>query len=101
MVWPAWANAPSISPATEESSPENTSCGARPGVAASTDPVRHIVRQRPGRRQAAASRYALPSERWLAPSQVDAEPRMVREQRDELLADHPGRAKNADFELWA
>ena len=51
-----------------------------------------------GSRHAAASRYALPADRSLAPSHVDLEPRMVREQRDELLADHPGRAENPDFD---
>ena len=52
--------------------------------------------KRPGSRHAAASRYALPSDRWLAPEPLDPEPRVIREQGDELLADHAGRAKDTD-----
>ena len=35
-MWPAAANAPSMSPATEASRPENTTLGPRPGTQAST-----------------------------------------------------------------
>ena len=35
-MWPAAANAPSISPATDASSPENTTFGPLPGTHAST-----------------------------------------------------------------
>ena len=102
-MWPACAKAPSISPATDESRPENTSFGARPGVAASTCQPRDIVRQRGGETPGArvAIRLALRSLAGAEPG--DLEPRMVREQRDELLADHAGRAENADFDLltWA
>src|SRR6266852_5934576 len=92
MTWPACAKAPSISPATEESRPENTSFGARPGVAASTPSVATSSGRRAGRRHAVASRYAFPAE------PRDLEPWMVREQRDELLADHAGRAEDSNFD---
>src|SRR5262245_45787150 len=67
-MWPAWANAASISPATEESRPEKTSLGARPGVAASTSMRATASARGDASRHAAASRYAFPSDRWLAPS---------------------------------
>ncbi len=53
---PAAAKAPSTSPATDASSPENTICGARPGTHAST--VRPAASAGIGvaRRQGAASR---------------------------------------------
>ena len=35
-MWPAAAKAPSMSPATDASSPENTTLGPRPGTHAST-----------------------------------------------------------------
>src|SRR6185295_6895790 len=70
MTWPAWAKAPSISPATDESRPEKTSFGARPGVASSTFRRATESPSGLGSRHAAASRYAFPADRSLAPSQV-------------------------------
>ena len=70
--------------------------GARPDAAAST--VRRATSsgrrrgQPPGGR--VAVRLALRSLAGAEPR--DAEPRVVREEGDELLADHAGRAKNAD-----
>src|SRR5229473_2371652 len=62
---PACANAPSISPATDGSSPENTSAGARPGEAPSTVLRAISSLSGTGSRHADASRYDLPSDRWL------------------------------------
>ena len=99
MTWPACAKAPSISPATDESRPENTSFGALPGRCRFDRQPRDVVGQRDSAAATRrASRKALPADRSLAPSHVDLEPRMLREQRDELLADHAGRAENPDFD---
>ena len=99
MRCPASAKAPSISPATDESSPENTSFGARPGAACST--VSFATSSGSRRRQTPRGRVAIGlALRALAGAEPrDLEPRMRREQRDELLADHAGRAEDADFNL--
>ena len=76
--------------------PENISFGALPGVAASTIVLRDVVGQAIGQPPGGgvAERLAL---RALAGAEpLHLEPRMVREKRDELLADHAGRAENAD-----
>jgi hypothetical protein len=57
--------------------------------------VGHRRREPPRRRV----RVRLPSERSLAASQREREPRVIRESRDELLADHAGRAEDADVDL--
>ena len=56
-----------MSPATDESSPEKTSLGAVPGLAASTTRSATSAGRRLASRQAAASRNFLPSDRSLAP----------------------------------
>src|SRR5713226_3968005 len=56
------------------------------------DIVGEAIRKTPGSR--IAERLALGALTGSQP--VDLEPRMIREQGDELLADHAGRAKNAD-----
>ena len=60
---------------------------------------RHVFRRR-GRqapRGGVAIGLALGTMTGAEPG--DLEPRVVREQRNELLADHAGRAKDADFNL--
>src|SRR6059036_1984046 len=93
MMWPACAKAASISPATEESRPEKTSLGARPGVAGQ---VGHAISRRrlEAPRGGLAVRLAFRSLTRAKP--CHAKPRMVREQGDELLADHAGRAQDTD-----
>ena len=51
----------------------------------------------PSRRQLVASRYFLPAERSLAPSQVEFEPGMALQKLDEMLAHHSGGAENTYF----
>ena len=72
MTWPAPAKAPSISPATDESRPENTSFGALPAAPAAFSTVSVATSSGSGEdsRHAAASRNAFPAERSLAPSHV-------------------------------
>ena len=69
-TWPAWANARSISVATDASMAENNSRGALPGLDSSTVRPAIAAGAAPSRCQLVASRYFLPAERSLAPSQV-------------------------------
>ena len=98
MVWPACANAASISPATDESSPEKTSLRR----ATRCRGIHHeLQRRRPAAARRAAMRCsvairACPRDRWLAPSQLTRNHGWFVEERDELLADHAGRAEDTD-----
>ena len=80
MTWPAFANAPSISPATDESSPENTSFGAPDGVGRIHRHLRDVVQQR--HRQPPGARVAirLAGGPFARAEPAHLEPRMVREQ---------------------